>query len=402
MISPIMSEMSEAQISREVQLYFKNNRLESIDYRLPGGLSIDYKYIKSDGTVIFVEILNEIDNKKLSKIIQLFTSIKNIDPKIDNYELYIIGNTISPDLRNQLNRLNIKVLKVNELRKKTNNTIKKDDFINLSSDEAKLIALIEIKKKSVFSIQDVKKLMNVSDPYVRNLLMNLVKKGWVERIKRGKYQAIPLDFGYPERISPLNPYLVGANLVDPYYFSYYTSNSYYGFTTQIPSKYYIATTKKQQTKHWNNRSFNFVTIGKKKFFGFQDVIILGEKVKVATPEKSIVDSFDKPKYAGGLPEVTRVLWKSYKQLNKSKLINYAIKMQSSSLIQRLGYIIELLEEKNYVQPLDSVLKDKLINKMGKTVIYLDRNRSKNGILNKKWNIITNIEVDDILSEILIR
>ena len=394
--------MLEAQISREVQSYFKNYRLEAVDYQLPGGLSIDYKFLTPDGTVVFVEIFDKLDNKKLSKIIQLFTSIKNIDPKIDHFELYLFGNTISSDLRNQLSKLNIKALNINEIIKKPKDIIKKDDFVNLSSDEAKLIVLIEIKKKSVFDIQDVKKLMDVSDSYVRYLLMSLVKKGWVERIKRGKYQAIPLDFGYPERISPLNPYLIGASLVDPYYFSYYTSNSYYGFTTQIPSKYYIATIKKLQTKRWNNRSFNFITIDKKKFFGYKEAIILGEKVKIAIPEKSIVDSFDKPKYAGGLTEVTRVLWKSYKQLNKSKLINYAIRMQSYSLNQRLGYIIELLEEKNHIQPLDPKLKERLLGKIGKTVIYLDRNKPKNGTLNKKWNIVTNVEVDELLSEILIR
>jgi hypothetical protein len=44
-----------------------------------------------------------------------------------------------------------------------------------------------------------------------------------------------------------------------------------------------------------------------RFFGFSDVSTLGETVKMAILERALVDALDRPSYAGGLGEVSRMV-----------------------------------------------------------------------------------------------
>jgi len=80
--------------------------------------------------------------------------------------------------------------------------------------------------------------------------------------------------------------LVGNVLVEPYYYSYSTSNAHCGFTTQMRPTLYLATTKIGGNFKWRNNQFRFVTLSKQKFFGFKEVEALGAKVNMAEPEKT--------------------------------------------------------------------------------------------------------------------
>ena len=165
------------------------------------------------------------------------------------------------------------------------------------------------EKRTIVQTINIQSALNCSpdDAYV--LLHSLERKGWVERIKKGTYQFVPAGYGlYPNKVPPANPFAVGAAFVSPYYFSYLASNSHYGFTTQMPFTYFIATTKKKASVEWQSVAFEFVTLSKCKFFGYKAAEVFGVEVCIAEPEKSIVDSFDKPHYAGGIEQLARILF----------------------------------------------------------------------------------------------
>jgi len=123
---------------------------------------------------------------------------------------------------------------------------------------------------------------------------------------------------------------------------------------------------------------------------------------MAEPEKSLVDSFDKPKYAGGIEQLARILWRGLPRIKEEKLVKYAIRMNSHALIQRMGFIIDFLANEKLIKPFPQNLKDKLLRHVGKTAIYLDSRKPKSGKLSKEWNIINNVPREQLLSEIEVR
>ncbi|GAI56490.1 unnamed protein product, partial [marine sediment metagenome] len=234
----------------------------------------------------------------------------------------------------------------------------------------------ESEKKAMVRASDVQEALDCTVDYAYFLLHNLERKHWLERVVRGLYQFIPLSYGYPERVPPSNSFVIGAVLIEPYYFSYYTSNSHYGFTTQMPFTLFMATTKKKPGIEWAGGAFKFVTLSKRKFFGYRREKVFDTEVNMAEPEKSLVDSFDKPRYAGGMEQLVRITWRGLSRVKKEKLVEYAVRMSSHALIQRLGFVIGFLVKEDLVKPLPRNLRDKMLGHVGKAAIYLDSRKPR--------------------------
>jgi predicted transcriptional regulator of viral defense system len=389
---------------------YKGHTLVATNEALPGGVEIDFHFKDNEGKDIFVEVDSyRIDRSKLSKILNLYSSISNIYPSLKKFELVIVGPEVASPVRRELERLSIRLLTFRELgitRKKLGQ-IREDRkqmrIRNLSPDEARLVAKWEAEKRTILRAVDVQSALNCSLDYAYVLLHSLEKKGWLERIKKGTYQFVPAGYGlYPNKVPPANTLAVGAAFISPYYYSYYTSNSHYGFTTQMPFTYFIATTKKKASVEWQSSAFEFVTLSKWKFFGYKTTRVFDVEVCMAEPEKSIVDSFDKPHYAGGIEQLARVVWRGLPRINQDLLVDYALKMKSHSLVQRLGFVTDFLAKEGLVKPLSPNLRKMLTSYVGHSVVYLDTRKPKKGTFSGDWKIMNNVSRDQLISEIEVR
>lgn len=409
-----MDQFREAYISRELLNIFGEYSLLTVNKVLAGPIEVDFHFKKPDGTHVFIEVsARKIKRTKLGSIMALYSAIASLEPPLLKFELIMIGPDVVESVKKELEGLPIKIhtyaemgINSQKLRETQGDKWQQQDteleMIRLSPDEAKLVANWEAEKKSTIRAFDVEKALNCSPNRARVLLHNLERKKWVERITRGLYQFIPLSYGFPEKIPPSNAITIGAALIEPYYFSYYTSNSHHGFITQLPFTFFIATTKKKRKIDWMSSTFQFVTLAQRKFFGYRRETISGIEVNIAEPEKSLVDSLDKPKYIGGIEQLVRTIWRGIREVNHDKLVDYAIKMKSHALVQRLGFIIDFLVKEGLSDPLTNNLRKKLQAQVGKSAIYLDSHQPKTGKFEKDWRIIKNIPKPQILSEIEIR
>lgn len=406
-----MERALEAYVSREIPKIFREYSIVAVNETLPGRIIADFHLRDRDGTDVFVEVsARKIGHTKLSQILNMYAAISNIEPPLRKFELIVIGPDVTPSVRKELEKLPVRLLtyeqigitgqKLREVQEQERR--RRQEIQQLSPEEARLVAKWESEKKATVRASDVQEALDCTIDYAYFLLHNLERKHQLERVTRGLYQFIPLSYGYPERIPPSNSFIIGAALIKPYYFSYYTSNSHYGFTTQLPFTLFIATTKKKPGIEWASSAFKFVTLSKQKFFGYRREKVFATEVNMAEPEKSLVDSFDKPRYAGGIEQLARITWRGLSRVKKEKLVNYAVTMNSHALLQRLGFIIDFLAEEELVKPFPRNLKDRMLRHVGKTAIYLDSRKPKTGEFSKEWRIINNIPRVQLLSEIEIR
>jgi len=406
-----MEDTLEAYVSREIPRIYRGHSLVAVNEVLPGRIIVDFHFKKNDDTDVFVEVTSKkIGRTMLGQIINMYAAISNIEPTLKRFELIVVGPEVEASVIEEIEKIPVKLLTFKQIGITSEKDLQLNEFklqrqreiLHLSPDEAKLITIWESENKTVIRPSDVQEVFDCTANYAYLLLHKLEDKKWIERVSQGLYQFIPLSYGYPDKIPPTNSYVIGASLIEPYYFSYYTSNSHYGLTTQIPYTVFIATTKKKPDFEWSGSNFKFITLSKNKFFGYRKEVIFDTKVNIAEPEKSLVDSFDKPKYAGGVEQLAGITWRGLSRVNKDKLVKYAVEMNSHSLIQRLGFIISFLTEEGIVKPLSNKLENILLDLVGGTVIYLDSKRKKTGKLSKKWSIINNVPRSQLLSEIEIR
>jgi predicted transcriptional regulator of viral defense system len=82
------------------------------------------------------------------------------------------------------------------------------------------------KKGDTFSIENVLSTTNIQKEVLWVILSRLEKKGWIERIEKGKYMIIPL--GAEKGKYTLNEFIIGSLLVNPYCVAYWSALNFYG------------------------------------------------------------------------------------------------------------------------------------------------------------------------------
>jgi predicted transcriptional regulator of viral defense system len=283
----------------------------------------------------------------------------------------------------------------------------------LSELESKLVMELEWQEKQLVTLQDVMDILGCSYGHARKLAHQLEKKRWLDRLEPGKYQFIPASRG-SQSVPDMNPLLVGSMLVEPYYYAYATANHFYGFSPQVPATVYVATTQTKRPTEIRGVEYRFVSLKPVKFFGYQKVRVYKANVMMAEPEKAVVDSLDKMRYAGGLAEVAQVVHTAFRrrkgpscvrpqgsgtpQVNLDRLVDYALRMESHSLVQRLGYLLETVGE-----PLPPDATVRLQAGIGKSKTYLGpiSRWGTRGEYNARWQMVVNVPEAHLLGEIRI-
>ena len=271
---------------------------------------------------------------------------------------------------------------------------------SLSPLEAQLILHLEWEKQPVVTTEQVMQILGCSYDHARQVLHRLSRRRWLVPITPGKYELIPAERG-EQAFPDTNPLFIGSALVSPYYFSYATAAFFHGLSTQAPATVYIATTapKARRLLTVRGKSYRLVVQPAHKFFGAAEVDAYGSRVMMAEPAKTVVDALDRPAYAGGVPEVAAMLWRGQARLDWSQLVDYALRAESQSLIQRLGFLIDLLD-----LPLETPLRDRLLAAIGKSTNYLGRlsQWGTGGEYDSTWRLVNNIPSQALRAEIEVR
>ena len=271
---------------------------------------------------------------------------------------------------------------------------------SLSSLEAKLILHLEWEKQPVVTIDDTVAILSCSHDHARQVLHRLAGRRWLIPLGPGKYELIPADRG--EHAFPdTNPLFLGSALVEPYYFSYATAAFYHGLSTQASATVYVATSVRtgRRLVHVRGKAYRLVFQPAHKFFGAAAVDAYGSQAMMATPEKTIVDALDQPSYSGDLPEIAAMLRRGQGRLDWSQVAEYALRFRSQALVQRLGYLADLLQ-----LPLSAPARERLLAAVGQSTLYLGRRGrwGTGGDYDAVWRIVDNVPRHELWAEIEVR
>ncbi len=242
--------------------------------------------------------------------------------------------------------------------------------------------LDELSKKKAFTIEDAEQISHTNKGVLKVILSRLEKKGWIERIEKGKYIVIPL--GAEKGKYTLNEFVLGSYLVDPCIISYWSALNYYGFTEQIPRTVFIQTTsrKKHQEVTIFGVPYKIIRMKERKIFGVEKAWFEDIKINLTSREKTIIDCLDKPQYAGGIIEVAKAL--RTEEYDKDILVKYAKRIRNSGVIRRLGYICEFLQIPIVLPKIKT-----------RNYLKLDTILSETDKLNAKWHLIINEQLGDL-------
>jgi len=266
----------------------------------------------------------------------------------------------------------------------------KNLYKSLGPKSALLIQNLSKSGMSVFTTKDALKLIDISAPNLNKILYDLVQKGWLRRIEKGKYMLIPLGVDSIEPYTE-NHFIIASKLISPYYIGFWSALNFYGFTEQLLNTIFIVSTKRKKDISQGGVQYKFIKLKPKNLFGLSAIKISEAIVNFSDKEKTLVDCLAYPEYCGGIQEIIKGLWKAKDEIIPEKMIRYARQMGNSVVFKRLGYLLEVLEL-NDLSDLEN-----LKNYVKKGYSLLDPLLPRKGSYDSKWNLIINISHEDLLS-----
>ncbi len=213
---------------------------------------------------------------------------------------------------------------------------------SIGKKEAELIGKLSGTGKRVFGVSEAAKLLETEPGAVSDLVVSLTKKKKLLRIEKGRYILLPPSAWESGKYSE-DAILIASQLVSPYYLSYWTALSFYGWTEQPSRTVFIATTKRKAPITLTGMRFQFVLLRENRYFGATSTWAENQKIEIASKEKAIVDGLDQPRYCGEIVEVVKGIWNGRAELDWDRVLEYALRMNNGAILKRLGFLLEVLE-----------------------------------------------------------
>ncbi len=256
---------------------------------------------------------------------------------------------------------------------------------SLGRIEARFLA--RVGAKPTFSIDDARQLFgSEGKDNIPQFLYRLERKGWIRRIRRGRFAVVPLSSG-EARTPQLHEFLVAMELVSPAAIAYWSALNHHGMTEQIPRTVFVATDRpvRNTTRKALGFDFRIVSVRPKKFFGSAKDWINEQPFSITDKEKTIIDGLDLPQHVGGVGEIAKAILQAWNELDEAKLREYAAKIGNTAVAKRLGFLMESLGLGN-----PETLRE--VVSLAPGFSPLDPTLPKKGKHARRWGLLINVEV----------
>lgn len=240
-----------------------------------------------------------------------------------------------------------------------------------------------------FRAQDAVQELHLGPGPGRRRLAYLAERGWLARVRRGWYLAVPLGASAP-REWRADPWQVAATVFAPGYVGGWSACEHWGLTEQLFRDVAVVTARRVRARRQivQGASFRIRTLPEAKHFGLETVWRGEVRVAVSDPERTLVDLLDDPAFGGGIRHVAEVVasWHERVERSERKLIEYAERLGNRAAFKRLGYLLEALglEAPELVQA--------CLQRQSAGLSKLDPGVASKGKIHKRWNLRVNVPV----------
>lgn len=126
----------------------------------------------------------------------------------------------------------------------------------------------------------------IGRPAIRNFVAKLTKNGWLVRIKRGVYAIASID---SRGFLALPIYKIAQLLDDDAYVSFETALQHFSMFDQFVDTVISISTKHRKATTLQGITYKFIKAKNDLFYGWEEKRIENYLVKIATPEKALLD-----------------------------------------------------------------------------------------------------------------
>ncbi|MDN5870188.1 MAG: hypothetical protein L0H73_05645 [Nitrococcus sp.] len=264
---------------------------------------------------------------------------------------------------------------------------------SLSRQESRVVLSLAERETREVSRETIIDILRVTPQAADHVIRALRRKGWLERGSWGRYLLIPAEQG-PEATGENNVLALASLIADPHYIGYGTAAAHYGYTTQRRNTIWFVTPRRLRDRKLLNTEVRMVNIARRKFFGFEQVDVLGHDVTMSDHEKTAIDCVDRPELCGGIGEAAYIFGRASWKVDWDRLSNHLLLMNSIALTRKVGWIAD-----HVGAPLPDYLRTNLHARTGQrsTKATLGAKKPNPHALGyqREWKLTVNVPMQDL-------
>jgi hypothetical protein len=262
----------------------------------------------------------------------------------------------------------------------------------LSARERQIVGGLRRDGFTVIDNQILIQRYEVSRNTANQMLIRLEKKGWLQRVERGRYIFVELTAAKPNPIAE-DALVLAMDLFSPCYLSGWTAAEHWGLTEQIFNSILVYSSAYQRTSEKKVGGINFVLrrVKDNEIFGTKIVWSSSRKIVMADKHRTIIDILNRP-VDGGSSVVAFEICKEYfvsPDADFQTLLRYAERLGNGAVFKRLGLIAE------NIVPSQKEFTDTCFRNISKGISLFDPSGPKKGQISSKWNLRMNIAIGKI-------
>jgi predicted transcriptional regulator of viral defense system len=241
-----------------------------------------------------------------------------------------------------------------------------------------------------FNREEIARSFGKSDAAIKLALNRLQKKGKVVSPRRGFFVVVPEQYGQVGAPPPI--WFIDALMKDwqsDYYVGLLSAADLYGASHQQPQEFQVICDTPHKTIHLARYRIHFF-----KKWNVQDTPVEKRntptgQIAVSTPEATALDLVRYYESAGYYNNVATVLSELSEKMTGRSLVSASKRGVELAVVQRLGYLLDILEKPKLADPLYDWL-----NTMSPRMTPLRPDvDSKQALADKRWRLYVNEQIE---------
>ncbi len=258
-----------------------------------------------------------------------------------------------------------------------------------------MVAWFEAERRATVSVQDVSEVFAWTPASIRDALSRLERKGWLRRTAQGRYETVLAATG---GFAPPNPWAALSTWRQPYYVAFKSAAYEHGLTPDRPGAVQVAVpVGARAPKAWREVPIALITLRAFSDDGVDDVQCHGVAIRLAGPERVLLDGAALPHHVGGVLGLARIASRAVDTADWARVIELARERPGGgAALRRLATTLDLLGVE-----IPTPLATAAAACAGTSYLYLGERRlyGARGRRLAQWAVVDNVGVETLREEI---
>lgn len=251
------------------------------------------------------------------------------------------------------------------------------------------LELLHREADAAFGVDEAARALGLDHDVAARLLTYFGRRGWLSRVRRGLYVAVPLDARRSGEWVE-DSWVIAAKVFDPCYIGGWSACEHWDLTEQVFRSLLVVTAKKVHHRDvvMQGVAFHATVRHERKLFGTAGIWRGQTRVDVSDPSRTIVDVLDDPTLGGGIRHIARVVheYLMSEHRDDNLLVKYGDRLGNRTVFKRLGYLLEAHE----IDAPDLITACLQRRSAGYTT--LDPSVKKRGSIVRRWGLRVNVQL----------